>query len=80
MNLRDRDSLRAKDKRPVPKVSFVWRLDCIADDDGTLHDMLYSARLCMHGYFVNFRKLVEVLQLPEVPVTKSTLSAPDLDY
>ena len=28
MNLRDRDNLRAKDKRPVPKVSFVRRLDC----------------------------------------------------
>ena len=28
MNLRDRDNLRAKDKRPVPKVSFVQRLDC----------------------------------------------------
>ena len=29
MNLRDRDNLRTKDKRPVPKVSFVRRLDCI---------------------------------------------------
>ena len=28
MNLRDRDNLRAKDKRPVPKVSFFRRLDC----------------------------------------------------
>ena len=28
MNLRDRDNLRAKDKRPTPKVSFVRRLDC----------------------------------------------------
>ena len=28
MNLRDRDNLRTKDKRPVPKVSFVRRLDC----------------------------------------------------
>ena len=28
MNLRDRDNLRAKDKRPIPKVSFVRRLDC----------------------------------------------------
>ena len=29
MNLRDRDNLRTKDKGPVPKVSFVRRLDCI---------------------------------------------------
>ena len=29
MNLQDRDNLRTKDKRPVPKVSFVRRLDCI---------------------------------------------------
>ena len=28
MNLRDRDNLRAKDKRPVPKVSFIQRFDC----------------------------------------------------
>ena len=29
MNLRDRDNLRRKDKKPVPKVSFVRRFDCI---------------------------------------------------
>ena len=29
VNLRDRDNLRRKDKRPVPKVSFVRRFDCI---------------------------------------------------
>ena len=28
LNLRDRDNLRTKDKRPVLKVSFVWRFDC----------------------------------------------------
>ena len=28
-SLRDRDSLRKEDKMPVPKVSFVQRLDCI---------------------------------------------------
>ena len=28
MNLRDRDNLRTKDNRPVPKVSFVRRFDC----------------------------------------------------
>ena len=28
VNLRDRDNLRRKDKRPVPKVSFVRRFDC----------------------------------------------------
>ena len=28
MNLRDRDNLQAKDKRPVPKMSFVRRLNC----------------------------------------------------
>ena len=28
LNLRDRDNLRTKDKRPVPKVSFVRRFDC----------------------------------------------------
>ena len=28
MNLRDRDNLQLKDKRPVPKVSFVRRFDC----------------------------------------------------
>ena len=28
VNLRDRDNLRRKDKRPVPKASFVWRFDC----------------------------------------------------
>ena len=31
LNLRDRDNLQTKDKRPVPKVSFVWKFDCIAD-------------------------------------------------
>ena len=38
----------------------------------------------MHGYnFVNFRKLMEMLLnciATGDPVTKSTLSAPDLDY
>ena len=29
LNLRDRDILRTKDKRLVPKVSFVQRFDCI---------------------------------------------------
>ena len=29
LNLQDRDNLRTKDKRPVPKVSFVRRFDCI---------------------------------------------------
>ena len=28
LNLRNRDNLRTKDKRPVPKVSLVWRFDC----------------------------------------------------
>ena len=28
-SLRDRDSLRKEDKMPIPKVSFVRRLDCI---------------------------------------------------
>ena len=28
VNLWDRDNLRTKDKRLVPKMSFVWRLDC----------------------------------------------------
>ena len=28
LNLRDRDNLRTRDKRPVPKVSFVRRFDC----------------------------------------------------
>ena len=37
MNLRDRDNLRIKDKGPVPKVSFVRRLDCIC--------MLYTFRV-----------------------------------
>ena len=30
VNLRDRDNLRRKDKRPVPKVSFVRRFNCIS--------------------------------------------------
>ena len=34
VNLRDRDNLRRKDKRPVPKVSFVWRFDCILSEGG----------------------------------------------
>ena len=29
INFRDRDNLRTKDNRPVPKVSFVRRFDCI---------------------------------------------------
>ena len=28
LNLRDRDNLRTKDRRPIPKVSFVRRFDC----------------------------------------------------
>ena len=30
MNLRDRDNFWRKDKRPVPKVSFVQSFDCIS--------------------------------------------------
>ena len=37
MNLQDRDNLRTKDKRPVPKVSFVRRLDCIRYFEIPLH-------------------------------------------
>ena len=40
MNLRDRDNLRTKDKRPAPKVSFLRRFDCIyhlyLDNAGTI--------------------------------------------
>ena len=32
---RDRDNLQTKDKRPVPKVSFVRRFDCIASKSGS---------------------------------------------
>ena len=30
VNLQDRDNLQRKDKEPVPKMSFVWRFDCIS--------------------------------------------------
>ena len=52
MNLQDRDNFRTKDNRPVPKVSFVRRFDCITVgcSDADLSSLRYAgiSYLCIH--------------------------------
>ena len=51
-SLRDRDSLRKEDKMPVPKVSFVRRLDC--------SDRCQACVRCMEGVRISEGPLWEV--------------------
>ena len=53
MNLRDTDNLQAKDKRPVPEVSFVQRFDCISFSTGgvvTIREWRLIERIIFCGY------------------------------
>ena len=65
MNLRDRDNLRAKDKRPVPKVSFVRRLDCIT--------FYFAIQHYEHAYVLVWEWLAASLNLV-VPTREGTQS------
>ena len=60
MNLQDRDNLRRKDKRPIPKVSFVRRFDCNMYHMGGVNNANcyhFEARHLGGSAFCNFCRL-----------------------
>ena len=56
VNLQDRDNLRTKDNRPVPKVSFVRRFDCI------------PVHVCSLGIlYAHIDQCLSILRMPTLP-------------